>query len=156
MAKKTNGHKATAATPTSKAAGMTKAAAIQQAVVALGKDAKPLQLKAYIKDHLALDISTNHISAAKTDIIRKMTGAAKPAPVKATAKTTPAPKPAAKKPVAKKPTAPKPQPMPVTVGAASNGKASGSVALADVQAVKALLGRVGPTNLKSLIDLLAN
>src|SRR5436853_502555 len=124
MANKTKGH-------TGKAATMTKAAAIQQALVALGKDAKPLQPQTYIKDRFAIEISTNHISAAKTDIVRKMTGAAKPAPVKAAAKTTPAPQPAVKKPMAQKPTAAKPQakPTPAPV-VARNGAASGSVALA--------------------------
>ena len=169
MANKTNGHTGTAAVHTAMTATMTKAAAIQQALVALGKDAKPLQLQTYIKDKFALDISPNHISAAKTDIVRKMTGAAKSAavPAKAAAKTTTAPKPAAtkktvapkpvsQKPVTQKPAAAKPQAKPTPApAAASNGAVSGSVALADVATVKALVGRVGATNLKTLIDVLA-
>jgi hypothetical protein len=165
MANHTKRHTGAAASTTAKATGMTKSAAIQQALVDLGTDAKPLQLQSHIKTKFNIDISTNHISAAKTDIVRKLTGAARPAPATAAAKTTPAPKtvatktitvprPAAKKPVAKKPAAPKAQPRPVTVIAASNSAASGSVALADIATVKALVGRVGATNLKTLIDVL--
>jgi hypothetical protein len=155
MAEKAN----TATRAKGKTGGMTKAEAIRQAIAHLGKDAKPLELRAHIKNTFGIDITTDHISAVKTEIIRKMSSGAKPAPVKAVARTTTAPKLAAKKQASKKPAAkelpaPAPQAKPAPTGA-SNGKASGTVALADVATVKALLGRVGPTNLKTLIEVLA-
>ena len=130
----------------------------------LGKDSKLLQIQAHIKDKFGVEMSPNHISASKTEVLREMAGGTKPAaakpmapkPAVATpaAKTTTAPKPAAKKPTSKKPAASKPQAKPAPA-AASNGQASGSVALADVVTVKALVGRIGATDLKTLIDLVA-
>jgi hypothetical protein len=195
MADKTKGHAGAATTPKGKASSMTKSEALRKAIGQLGKDSKPLQLQAHIKQQFGIEMSTDHISSSKTDIIRKMSSGAKPAaaksaapkPVPATpttptlsapkpavakpaapkpvpakptvakpaAQVTVAPKPAVKKPVVKKPAAPKSQPKP-TSALANTAKASDSVALTDVAAVKALVGRVGPTNLKALIDVLAN
>jgi hypothetical protein len=140
---------------------MTKAEALRRALGDLGKDAKPVQLQAHIKAKFGLDMTTAHISAAKTEIVRKMTGASKAVPAKAAARVTTVPKPArtsatprraTDKAIPKKAVAAKPQAKPVP---APNGKAGGVVALADVQVVKALLGRVGPADLKTLIDVLA-
>jgi hypothetical protein len=150
MAKKSKGQ--TSGTANNK--GMTKAEAIRQAIRHLGKDAKPLELQAHIKDRFGIDITTDHISAAKTAIVRKIFGAAKAAPVLAAARTTTGPPPTAKKPTTKKQTLPTSTAKPAA-GAASNGRASSSVALADIVAVKALVGRVGAANLKALIDVLA-
>ena len=132
MANKTNGHKGAAGPLKGKAASMTKQEALRRALIDLGKDAPPLQLQAHIKDKFGIEISTNHISAAKTDIVRKMAGGAKPLPAKSVAKTPAAPKSTA----------------------TSNGKDGGTVALADVQTVNTLVGRVGANDLKTLIDLL--
>jgi hypothetical protein len=150
MAEKAN----TASSAKGKAAGLTKAEAIRQAIAHLGKDAKPLELQAHIKAKFGIDITTDHISAAKTEAIRKVFGAAKPATVKAAARTTTPPRTATRKPAAKKPTPTAPPARP-PAAAASNGRVGSGIALADIAAVKALVGRVGAANLKSLIDVLA-
>ena len=136
MEDKTSGHSATAAPATGKKAGMTKIEAIRRAIHHLGEDAKPVQIQAYIKDKLGIDIATNHISASKTEIIRKMTSKAKPASPKPLAAAKPQAKPAAK------------------TAAGGNGKTTGSIGLDDIAAVKGLVGRIAPVQLKALIDLL--
>ena len=164
MAEKTNGHAGAAGKPKGKAASMSKADALRRALSDLSKDAMPVQLQAHIKDKFGIEMTTSHISASKTNIVRKMVGGAKSIPAKSPAKSTVAPKPAATTAVAPKPTTKKststkpattqPQAKPAPA-ASSNGKASGTVALADVQTVNTLVGRVGATDLKTLIDLLA-
>ena len=122
----------------------------------------PMQIKGFIKDKFSIEMSNNAVSTYKSEINRK---AMKTKPAAAPATRGPAPKmlampvPAtiAKKPTsapaAKKEPASKPQakPAPAT---GSKGKA-GVVGLEDIHAVKALVGKVGADNLKTLIDLIS-
>jgi hypothetical protein len=88
--------------------------------------------------------------------VAKVTAAPKP-----TSKPTAASKPAAKKPITQRSAAkisatPKAAPTSTAVGhAAGNGKAADGINLADIAAVKGLVGRVGLVQLRALIDLLA-
>jgi hypothetical protein len=168
MAGKSNGQVVAAAPATE----LSKKELVRRAIGHLGRDAKPLQIQAHIKAKFGVEMTPNHISASKTEVLREMggakataTAAAAPAPAKPAATVqpavaTPATKPAtqkqaAQKTAAKKPTSPKPQTTPVIAVASGSGETAGSVALADVQAVKALLARVRADDLKTLIDLLA-
>ena len=149
------------------AAGLSKQELLRQAIKQLGKDAKPLQIQAHVKDKFGVEISTNHISAAKTEILRKMAGGAKPATSTAAAKPAapkpsakPAPKSAAQKPVAQKSAAQTTAakavaPTRVVGHEAGNGKKSAGISLHDIQATKVLVDRVGAVQLRELIDLLA-
>src|SRR5207253_1876616 len=113
------------------------------------------EMQSFIKDRFGVEMSTNHISTSRGEILRKeAAGKAK------TATTTipAAKKPAASKRAPKKPAGPSPQAQ--QAAARSNAfpkgsKASHGISLDDIQAVKGLVGRVGAEQLRSLIDLLA-
>ena len=166
MTSNRNGN-AIAVTAKSAATGLSKQELMKQAIKQLGKDAKPLQIQAHIKDKFGVEIATNHISASKTEILRKMEGGAKPATSTAAAKPAaptpsakPTPKPAVQKPVAQKSptqtTTPKAvAPARVVGHEAGNGKKTAGISLHDIQAAKDLVGRVGAVQLRELIDLLA-
>ena len=147
------------------ATGLSKKELVRQAIGHLGRDAKALQIQAHIKDKFGVEMSPNHISANKSEILRAA-GGAKPATVMTAAKPA-APKLAAKQPATKKPTAPKSAAKktaaPKSVGPevaggheAGNGNRSTGINLHDIQAAKDLVGRVGAVQLRALIDLLAN
>jgi hypothetical protein len=116
-----------------KANGMTKNEAVRQALAELGPDAKPMQMRPFIKEHFGIDMTTDHISTAKGEILRKQKGKKKSRP-----------KPRAEQPP---PGQPKKQPA---RAAAPNG-----ISLQDIETVQGLVGRVGAGPLKGLIDLLA-
>jgi hypothetical protein len=143
--------KTTAAPNAALSPPMTKAEALRQALSDLGTAALPMQLQAHIKDKFGIEISTSHISASKTNIVRKMVGGAKSIPA---ATTDVAPKPTTKRSTRTNPAPTEPQAK-LAPTARSNGKAGGTIALADIQTVNTLVSRVGATNLKTLIDLLA-
>src|SRR5436305_6391447 len=63
--------------------GMTKMDAVRQALEAMGGDAKPLAIQAYLKDRLGMEVKTNLISVYKKDLARR---AKKTAAQEATAK----------------------------------------------------------------------
>ena len=154
-------YKTNDATPSKKAqaASITRTQAVTKALATLGKDAMPMQITGFIKDKFGIEMSNNAISAYKSEINRKAekTNPAskrptlKPVVKQATAPIAkkPTPAPAAHKPV----TSPKPQAKPV-LATGSNGKA-GVVGLDEIRAVKALVGKVGADNLKTLIDLIS-
>ena len=121
-------------TATQKPASMTKVEAVRRALKALGKDALPAKLQPYIKQTFGIDMTTAHITTCKGDILRK--GRKKPGP-----KPKVQPEPLVRQ------SAPTPPPKP----AAKNG-----ITLEDIQSVKCLIGRVGPDQLKGLIDLLSH
>ena len=81
MADKTKGQAGTAAPAT----GLSKKELVRQAIGHLGRDAKALQIQAHIKDKFGVEMSPNHISASKSEILRAA-GGAKPATVTTTAK----------------------------------------------------------------------
>jgi hypothetical protein len=118
---------------------ITKQEAVRRALAELGRDAMPLRIKGFVKNRYGLEMTTNHISTAKGDILRK-------------AKST-ALKPAVQQSVESKSEpdtpAPRPQGQP---GPAPQAKAIG---LDDIEAVKGLLERVGAPALRKLIDVMA-
>jgi hypothetical protein len=119
--------------------GLSKKDAVRQALQKLGKNAKPAQLRPYIKATFGLDMTPEHITTAKGEILRgkgKSPGKRKQAPAKPAVSAAPA-----------STTSGKAQP--------GNGNAGGGIRLQDVAAVKDLVGRVGPDSLRTLIDLLA-
>ncbi|HKB35663.1 MAG TPA: hypothetical protein VKD72_04365 [Gemmataceae bacterium] len=128
MADKTNGQVATGAQKP-----ITKMEAVRRAWRALGKDAKPAQMKGFIKNRFGIDMTTDHISTCKGEIRRKKAARKK----QAVTKTAPAQPPA------------KGAPVP------SGKSGSGSISIADIQAVKDLVRRVGAGELRTLIDLFA-
>ena len=142
MASKSNG-KTEAASAKGEAAGLSKQELVRQAINHLGRDAKPLQIQAHIKDKFGIEMSPNHISASKTGILREAKSGAKPVTSTATAK------PAAQT------VAPKAAPARVVGHEAGNGKKTAGISLHDIQDAKDLVGRVGAGQLRELIDLLA-
>jgi hypothetical protein len=122
-------------TSTTKATSITKQEAVERALKEKGWDAKPVDLKPFIKERFGLDMTAEHITTCKSKA-RK----GKPAAKK---------KPAPKAPPQLATTQPK-----VQVAKAGNGRSAG-FSLEDLQAVKGLIGRVGAAPLRQLIDLLS-
>jgi hypothetical protein len=114
----------------SKGGTISKQEAVRRALAHFGRDAKPAQMQGWIRQQFGIDMSTDHISTAKGEILRK----------------------AAKKAAPKKAAAPKPQ---VQRAAASATPAKAAVPLADILAVKDLVGRLGAGPLHTLIDAFA-
>src|SRR5262245_59103956 len=109
---------------------ITKMEAVRRVLAEMGKDAKPAQMQPVIKERFGFDMSTDHIGVYKGTILKN-------------------PK---KKPSAKPAAAPAP---PATPAAPRVDKA-GSIDLADIQATKELVDRVGADRLRALIALFAN
>jgi hypothetical protein len=121
--------------------GMTKLDAVRQALAALGGDAKPLAIQAYLKDRLGMEVKTNLISVYKKDLARR---AKRPAAQEATAKKGEAKGGAGDNRAVVQPKPP----------AAGGGKEAG-IPLDDILYVKGLVGRFGPDQLHTLIDAFA-
>jgi hypothetical protein len=115
----------------SKGGTISKQEAVRRALAHFGKDGKPAQMQGWIKQLFNIEMTTDHISTAKGEILRKV---------------------AAQKAAAKKAAAPKPQ---VQRAAASATPAKAAVPLADILAVKDLVGRLGAGPLHTLIDAFA-
>jgi hypothetical protein len=115
---------------------ITKMDAVRKAQAALGKNAPAAEVQSFVKDRFGLAMTVDHIHNCRSEIrkqAKKKAGKAKAAAAAAQAK------PAAAAPAAHAPAA----------------RASGVVSLADLQAAKALLQRVGPEGLRTLIDVLS-
>jgi hypothetical protein len=108
---------------------ITKQEAVRRALKQLGRDAKPTQIKGWVKEQFGIDMSTAHISSAKRDL-RKAAARKKPAAAES--------RPAAKK--AKSGPAAKPQ---------------SGIPLQEILYVKGLVGRFGPEQLHTLIEAFA-
>jgi hypothetical protein len=119
-----------AANTTTAGPPLNKLDAVKRTLAALGPDAMPLAIQEYVQKHFGIGISTAVVSAYKKEL-------------KARAKKKPAPKP----PVQPAPQSSVRQPAPTP---AKNG-----ISLEDIEAVQGLVGRVGPDQLKGLIDLLS-
>jgi hypothetical protein len=61
-------------------ASISKMEAVRRALAEMGKDAKPLQMKDYIKSHLGVEMSADHISTYKSSLLRAGLGKKKPGP----------------------------------------------------------------------------
>jgi hypothetical protein len=124
---------------------ISKMEAVRKTLSSLGREAKPTEMQAYIKKTFGIEMTKDHISNYKGDILRKV---AESAGGSATAQATSANKPAA----------PKPSTPAAAVKPASNQpRAAGgsSILLEDVLTAKVLLDRVGVEKLRTLIDGLA-
>ena len=119
---------------------ISKQEAVRRALAHFGNDAKPLQMKGWIKDELKIEMSADHISNAKGTILR---AAAKGKP----AKRKPGRPPAQKA----KPTAPAGKPAAKPQPAATKS----GIPLDDILYIKGLVGRFGPDQLHTLIDAFA-
>jgi hypothetical protein len=115
---------------------LTKQEAVRQALATLGRDAKPLQLQEWIREHLGIKMTADHVSTAKGIILKKGKKAARKKPGAPEAVTGPAQKEPAIKPQA------------------PTGKETG-IPLDDILTVKELVGRLGAGPLHTLIDAFA-
>ena len=109
--------------------GMTKQDAVRQALSELGDDAMPTQIKGFVKERFDIEMTTDHISTAKGQILRAASGkgksvSSKPAPV-----------------------------QPAAVAKSGGGKSA--IPLADILCVKDLVVRLGAEPLRTLIDAFA-
>ncbi len=107
---------------------MSKMEAVRKALSAMGREAKPSQLKPFIRSEYGIDMTTDHISTYKGDILRKE------AKAKAAAASQEAP---AEKPAASR-----------SRGAASS-EGTDAILLEDVLTARALLDRVGAEKLRT-------
>jgi hypothetical protein len=133
-------HMAKTSTPTAPNGGaakpekkLTKMEAVRQAIARLGWDAKPKQIQKHIRRRFGVEMTADHISTYKGYLAKKAGRAkSRPAPVAASAARQTAP------------AAAKPAPA-----------QAGGVPLADILAVKELVGRLGAGPLHTLIDAFA-
>jgi hypothetical protein len=121
--------------------GMSKREAVRRALADLGPDTAPMRLQGHIRDKYGIEMTTDHISTEKGNLRKKETAGAKPA----------ATKPAAPQPAAQASAARTVEPM----KPAASVQSRDAIGLADLEAVKGLLDRVGATSLRKLIDLMA-
>jgi hypothetical protein len=122
---------------------ISKLEAVRRTMKKLGDSATPSEMKPYIKAKFGHDMTTDHISTSKGDILRKARQAAEAAQLTASGR-----KPAA---AAAAPSSAK------TAAAPTSAKAAdGAILLEDVLIAKDLLDRVGVDNLRTLIDGLAD
>ncbi len=122
---------------------ISKQEAVRRALSHFGNDAKPAEMKPWIKGQFGLEMSTDHISTAKGDILRKAGATAPKKAAKAPAKKA-APKTAAQKTAA-----------PPAHAARKPAAFQAAVPLHDILYVKDLVGRFGPEQLHTLIDAFA-
>jgi hypothetical protein len=127
---------------------ITKMDAVRKALSFLGREAKPTEVQAYLKSTFGIEMTKDHISNYKGDIIRKEAkdAAGSAMPQAATS---------AKKPAASKPSAPAVAVKPTPASKQSHAVGGSSILLADVLATKVLLDRVGADKLRTLINGLA-
>jgi hypothetical protein len=109
---------------------ITKQEAVRRALAHFGNEARPAQMKPWIKDELGIEMGADHISTAKGSILK---AAAKRKAKKA------GPKSLAEKPAAKQ--------LPAAT--------KSGIPLNDILYVKGLVGRFGPEHLHTLIDAFA-
>jgi hypothetical protein len=125
---------------------ISKMEAVRKTLASLGREAKPTEMQAYIKKTFGVEMTKDHISNYKGDILRKE---AESAGGSATAQAATS---------ANKPAAPKPSTPAAAVKPASNQPRAAdgsSILLEDVLTAKMLLDRVGADKLRTLIDGLA-
>jgi hypothetical protein len=111
------------------AAAMTKIAAVRKALRVLGKNAMPIQIQDYVKT-LGVEMSTAHVSNYKTYLLKGKKGKKK----------------GRKKGASEVAATMAPAPV--------KAKEAGTLSIADIEAVKDLVGKVGQENLKNLVGLL--
>jgi pyruvate/2-oxoglutarate dehydrogenase complex dihydrolipoamide acyltransferase (E2) component len=143
---------------------LTKVEAVRRVLADLGHDTRPITIRDEVKKRFNIVMTAEHASNAKGEVLRQLgkqaaqpavarPAAAKPepAPMPAVAKPEPTAKTAARKTTAPKTTAPKAA-TPVLAKATAGEQ---GISLADIAAVKGLVGRVGADQLRGLIKLIA-
>jgi hypothetical protein len=110
--------------------GIKKMEAVRRALSKSGRDAKPLRIQAWVEEKYGIEISADHVSVCKAIILRKGRGKRKTASVT------------------------QPSAAQNSAGPRQQGRAD-AISLDDIEAVKGLVGRVGPGSLKQLVDVLA-
>jgi hypothetical protein len=135
--RKPGGMKARAAAPehvaSTSAQTPSKAAAVRQALSALGKNATRTDIQDWVKRELGVEMTLDHISTSKAEALRKMkvkTKSAKKQPAPATTEAAPKPK----------------------VKPAANGQSR--ILVSELLELKTLLKRIGPDQLLILIEAL--
>jgi hypothetical protein len=145
----------TMAKKTKKAAagGINKMEAVRQAMAELGNAATRTDIRNFVKERTGVEMNLDVVSSYKSAVARAS---------KKSATTTPEEKPVVQAPVAVTKKARKKrkrgkvaEKSAATVAPAASGNATG-IALSDIQTVKELVGRVGVTTLKHLIELLGS
>jgi hypothetical protein len=121
---------------------MTKRDVLRQALKALGKNAQPLAIQGFLKEHYDMDMTREHISKYKRDVLKQDAGK------KAKVKASPVIKMEPKKAAAPKPEA---KAAPASSGKGNTGKV---IPLEDIEAVKTLVSRIGADQFRNLIDLI--
>ena len=117
---------------------ITKQEAVRRALAHFGREAKPAQMQGWIKQQFGIEMTTDHISTAKGEILRKAAGTKKAGP--------------------KKTGLPKAAPVQQAAASTSQPKSTdkaGGIPLADILAVKDLVRRLGAGPLHTLIDAFA-
>src|SRR5215470_18060960 len=112
--------------------GISKMEAVRQALGHFGNDAKPLEMRPWIKQQFGINMSTDHISTYKGDIRRK---AKAPTPAASAAKKPAGPKVAPKKPSVQHAAA-------RSNASPKESNAGQRISLEDIRAVKGLVRRV--------------
>src|SRR5579885_1900580 len=109
---------------------ISKKDAVRRAMAALGDEARPADMRDWIKQNFNIDMTADHVSTARGEVRRERAGKPKKA----------ARKPAAKAPAARASPAPQPQ-----AGArpASGGKRESAIPLDDILTVRQLVDRHG-------------
>jgi hypothetical protein len=155
--------------PRSAAAGITKLDAVRRALRRLGKDATPLAIQGLLKKTFGLEMTREYISTYKSEIIRKDAAMIKPKVEVKKAEAKPKPITATAAMVAFRKGEAKPKPIHAPAPAVEPRKDAPSLSLQvkasnehdgihleDIQEVKGLMGRVGATELRKLIDVLGD
>jgi hypothetical protein len=162
MADKTNANGATGATSKGKPAAITKMDAVRKAMAKLGREAGRAAIVDYVKRQFGVEMTADHVSNCKGEIVRQNAAKAKAARANALAGKPNGPAASAVKTPLAKPGAAKAahgtaQTKPSSAPAKGNGSArtESGISLKDILTVKDLVGRVGPNQLKTLIDAFA-
>jgi hypothetical protein len=157
----------------SSTSGISKMEAVRRALAELGKGAGPTAIQVFVKDRFGLEMTKDHISVCKAGI-RKQSGKprrppgrqrgsrarstrqreeSQPSRVEAT-RQAPVKKRKKRRKARTKPAAPVQPTAAASPPVAAKRTASKTILLQDVQAIKALVARVGANHLLAVIDLL--
>ena len=109
--------------------GPNKMEAMRQTLAELGNDAKPEAIKGHLKAKFGLDMPNSLISNYKSNLNRKAAGQS--ALLR------------------------KPQQRRMAVSASRNGGHVEGISVDDIQAVKAVINRIGADNTRALVDVLS-
>jgi hypothetical protein len=124
--KTTQAPQAAATAAPAEGARMTKMEAVRRALAKLGRDAKPLQLREFIRSEFGIEMSADHISTYKGVLLKKAGGKSKPGPN-----------------------------PPQGAAPAARAVSPAGLTLDDIRAVKQLVDRLGADRLRELAEVLA-